>query len=79
VEKMDCQSTPTISASPVPVVTTGRCSLFNKLYTLWLALMLMAIVAAGFGLSYFTYAHLVANGPTASVETIGELWESGAP
>jgi hypothetical protein len=51
----------------------------EKLYTLWLALMLTAVVAAGFTLSYFVYAHLVANGPVVSVESVGELWDGGVP
>ena len=72
---MDCKRSPTVPAALAPATTSGCSSLSNKLYTLWLALMLMAIVAVGFGLSYFTYAHLVASGPAASVETIGELWE----
>ena len=73
---MDCRRSPTVPADRIPAIS-GRQSLTNKFYTLWLALLLMAIVAAGFGLSYFTYAHLVANGPTTSMETIGEIWESG--
>jgi hypothetical protein len=60
----------------VPILTVAeRRSLADRLYTLWLALVLVAVVAAGFGLSYFAFAQLASVGPAVSVETMGELWE----
>jgi hypothetical protein len=57
----------------------GRRSLSQKLYTVGVALVLAAVVAVGFGLSYLAYAHLAANGATASAETLGELWDGSTP
>jgi hypothetical protein len=37
--------------------------------------MLVGVVAAGFGLSYFAFTQLASVGPAVSVETVGELWE----
>jgi hypothetical protein len=60
----------------VPILTAAeRPSLTDRLYTLWLALVLVAVVAAGFGLSYFAVTQLASVGPAVSVETMGELWE----
>ena len=52
---------------------------FNEFYTLWMALLATAIVAAGFGVSYLAYASLTSQVPAASVETLGELWDGAAP
>jgi hypothetical protein len=52
-----------------------RPSLADRLYALWLGLMVVAVVAAGFGLSYFACTELASVGPAVSVETVGELWE----
>jgi hypothetical protein len=51
-----------------------RPSLSEKLRSLWLGLLLLAIVAAGFSLSYFAYARLASHGSgsSLSVETHGD-------
>jgi hypothetical protein len=76
---VDRQHSPSVSDSPISVPKTSERSLSDKLYTLWLALMIGATVALGFGFSYFTYAQLVASGPAVPVETMGELWDSSIP
>jgi hypothetical protein len=50
----------------------GWRTLLERLQSLWLGLILLAIVAAGFTLSYFVYARLTAHSPGTSVETYGE-------
>ncbi len=51
----------------------------QKLHTFGLAMLLVAIVGAGFALSYVTYVRLLGQGTAVSVETISELWETVAP
>jgi hypothetical protein len=51
----------------------------NGFYTLWMALLATAIVAAGFGVSFLAYANLTSHVPAASVETLGDLWDGAAP
>jgi hypothetical protein len=64
---------------PEPAGATGPRPFSEKLYTLWVALVLVAVIAAGFGISFFAYPYLVTNGPSASVETMGELWDGSPP
>ena len=51
----------------------------NRLYTLWLAILATAIVAAVFGASFLTYAKLTTYAPDQSVETSGDPWDSAIP
>jgi len=50
----------------------------EKLYTLWLAMMMVAIVATGFGLAGFIYVRVTDLAPTISVDSIGELGEGSS-
>ena len=75
---MDGKNSP-VPNSANPVNVAGHPPISEKLHTLWVALVLAALVAAGFGISFLAYPYLVANGPSASVETIGEMWDGAMP
>jgi hypothetical protein len=77
---MDFKRPPTLSIeAPLGDRMAHRRGPCNKLYTLWMVLMLVAVVGTGFGLSYLAYDHIIANAPAVSVETIGDLGEGGLP
>jgi hypothetical protein len=54
-------------------------SFAGRFHAVWVFLLLVAIVAAGFGLSYLAYHHILAGGSVMSVETIGEIWDGSTP
>ena len=80
---MDCNRRACVASNknvwPRPVLTRSGGSLSEKLYALGTALVLAAVVAAGFALSYAAYGYLATNAPTAPMETLGELWDGTAP
>jgi hypothetical protein len=80
---MDAQKSEPFSQTDVETESTGAphdCQRRSHgFHTLWMALLAAAIVAVGFGVSYLAYANLTSHVPAASVETLGELWDGGAP
>jgi hypothetical protein len=64
------------TASPLLAGASARIgwrqNLVEKLYSLWLGLVLVAVIAAGFTLSYFAYARLSSKAPATSVETYND-------
>lgn len=49
------------------------------LHTVWLAVSLVAILVATFGLSCLAYSHLAAESERATQGPLGELWNGVLP
>ena len=66
----------TSSTSPLLAGASARLgwrqNLMERLYSLWVMLVLVAVIAAGFTLSYFAYARLSSKAPATSVETYND-------
>lgn len=72
-------SAPMIAAPAIAGNALGCNTRLNGFYTLWMAILATAIVAAGFGLSFLAYAKLTTYAPEQTVETLGDPWDAALP